>query len=140
MIVAGAAAFSADFTMYAFRTPLGAASLANGPGCDFLPAPFHKLGVPANATVLDTNANVGRVDGFDRTIYVEATAFITLTDRGRVTLDAINLTNARSPVQGDAQRADSVCRLRAEILNPCRRGRCRDVPSLNRFPGIGTQR
>ena len=108
----------------------------------FLPAPFDKLGMAANLTLLDsnapykgtdnpipglsnTNANAtlyyetkrwgirGSMnyrssylrtaydgtdptskDGFDGTVYVDAAAFFNVTERVRLTLDAINLTNA----------------------------------------------
>ncbi|WP_066726938.1 TonB-dependent receptor [Sphingomonas pituitosa] len=107
----------------------------------FLPAPFDKLGMAANLTLLDsnapykgtdnpvpglsnTNANAtlyyetrrwgirGSMnyrssylrtaydgkdptseDGFDGTVYVDAAAFFNVTDRVRLTIDAINLTN-----------------------------------------------
>lgn len=107
----------------------------------FLPAPFDKLGMAANLTVLDSNApykgvnnpipglsntnanatvyyetkrwgirgsmnyrssylrtaydgkNAASKDGFDGTVYVDAAAFFNVTDRVRLTLDAINLTN-----------------------------------------------
>ncbi|WP_294331150.1 TonB-dependent receptor [uncultured Sphingomonas sp.] len=108
----------------------------------FLPAPFDKLGMAANLTLLDSNApykgtdnpipglsntnanatlyyETGRwgirgslnyrssylrtaydgtdptsKDGFDGTVYVDAAAFFNVTERVRLTLDAINLTNA----------------------------------------------
>jgi TonB-dependent receptor len=107
----------------------------------FLPAPFDKLGMSANLTLLDSNApnkgvdgpipglsntnanatlyyetkrwgirgsmnyrssylrtaydgkNAASEDGFDGTVYVDAAAFFNVTDRVRLTLDAINLTN-----------------------------------------------
>jgi iron complex outermembrane recepter protein len=107
----------------------------------FLPAPFDKLGMSANLTLLDSNApnkgvdspipglsntnanatlyyetkrwgirgsmnyrssylrtaydgkNAASKDGFDGTVYVDAAAFFNVTDRVRLTLDAINLTN-----------------------------------------------
>ncbi|WP_294253669.1 TonB-dependent receptor [uncultured Sphingomonas sp.] len=107
----------------------------------FLPAPFDKLGMAANLTLLDSNApnkgvdspipglsntnanatlyyetrrwgirgsmnyrssylrtaydgkNAASKDGFDGTVYVDAAAFFNVTDRVRLTLDAINLTN-----------------------------------------------
>lgn len=107
----------------------------------FLPAPFDKLGMAANLTLLDSNApnkgvdgpipglsntnanatlyyetkrwgirgsmnyrssylrtaydgkNPASKDGFDGTVYVDAAAFFNVTDRVRLTLDAINLTN-----------------------------------------------
>ncbi len=107
----------------------------------FLPAPFDKLGMAANLTLLDSNApnkgvdgpipglsntnanatlyyetkrwgirgsmnyrssylrtaydgkNAASKDGFDGTVYVDAAAFFNVTDRVRLTLDGINLTN-----------------------------------------------
>jgi outer membrane receptor protein involved in Fe transport len=37
--------------------------------------------------------NAASKDGFDGTVYVDAAAFFNVTDRVRLTLDAINLTN-----------------------------------------------
>lgn len=110
-------------------------------GFTFLPAPFDKLGVLANVTVLNSRTTVGTVDGpipgmsktnanatlyyetdrwgirgsanyrsaylrqsydgkdpktedgFDGTVYIDAAAFINVTDRLRVTFDAINIGN-----------------------------------------------
>lgn len=107
----------------------------------FLPAPFDKLGMAANLTLLDSNAPSNGIDspipglsntnanatlyyetprwgirgslnyrssylrtaydgthpeskdGFDGTVYVDAAAFVNLTDRIRLTIDGINLTN-----------------------------------------------
>lgn len=123
----------------AYITGFEAAAQAN---FTFLPAPFDKLGMSTNVTLIDSNirdkngvnnpinglskssANAtlyyetkrwgirgsmnyrssylrsgydGKKpeskDGFDGTIYVDAAAFFNLTDRIRLTLDAINLTN-----------------------------------------------
>jgi iron complex outermembrane receptor protein len=110
-------------------------------GFTFLPAPFDKLGMLANMTILQSRTTVGSVDGpipgmsktnanatlyyetgrwgirgsanyrsaylrqsydgrdpqtedgFDGTVYVDAAAFVNLTDRLRVTFDAINIGN-----------------------------------------------